>query len=575
MVARPPNAAEAPARPRRLGAGERPEADAPAGRDAPQRRDARQPADPPRQSRPEGRRPSADREDARQPVRTRRTALPNDDYEGFDEPDEGFDDRPAGPPPRTSSRRPPEPTARDRPPVGEDRQLTTGRDREAPAPPQTRHAEPASRAPSRVPDARSRPRDADTDRRSRASEPEPEAPSPSRREEPARQSRMRDAEPDRRGLRRGDDTDRRAARDADDDDRRLPPAEAGPPVRSRREPDDDAPDAAEDSPAYVPSDRGSGRKNRREAPTPKPIDVMDDEEDRPTEEGPIVSPRSIAGRGLTVVIAIMTFLCALLVGGAVLIDRAAGAWSANVLDEITVTVLPLDDNPLDARLDQVASILAGARGLSDVVVVPLSDSEALLEPWLGDDIDLSPLPIPRLVTARRTGEIDAALSQSISQIPGASLDDHTEWSERLSRMASAAAGGAIGALALMLIATCISIVFATRSAIATNAATVEVLNALGAEDRFIVRAFRRRFVGIGVRGAGLGIAVALVLFGLLDLWSLISSGARSAQSRALLGDPSIGLFGYAALAVVAAGVVILVAVTSAASVRRHLESMYH
>ena len=142
-------------------------------------------------------------------------------------------------------------------------------------------------------------------------------------------------------------------------------------------------------------------------------------------------------------------------------------------------------------------------------------------------------------------------------------------------MASAVAGGAIGALALMLVATGISIVFATRSAIATNAATVEVLNALGAEDRFIVRAFGRRFVGIGVRGAALGIAVSLGLFGMLDFWALISSGAQSMQSRALFGDPSVGLAGYLALVAVAAGVVVLVAVTSAISVRRHLEKMYH
>ncbi len=371
-------------------------------------------------------------------------------------------------------------------------------------------------------------------------------------------------------------------------ERRMPAVERPPEVAAPRRP---APARAartaveDEESAYIPTDRGAPRKRkreaptqrpRREAPTRKPVDVASEDDERPVEEGPIVSPRSIAGRGLTVVVAIMTFLCGLLVGGAILIDHAATAWSANVLDEITVTVLPLDGDPLDARLDRVAEILSQSGGLGAVTIVPAAESEALLQPWLGDGIDLSPLPIPRLVTAERRGGIDTGgLTNALTEVPGTSLDDHTAWSDRLANMASAAAGGAIAALALMLIATGISIVFATRSAIATNAATVEVLNALGAEDRFIMRAFGRRFVGIGARGAALGMAVALALFGVLDLWSLISSGAQSMQSRALFGDPSIGLWGYAALVAVAVGVVVLVAVTSAMAVRRHLERMYH
>ena len=361
--------------------------------------------------------------------------------------------------------------------------------------------------------------------------------------------------------------------------RRAPRAAVARDEAARPDPSEPDPRRTEYEPelasAYVPADRGGGRKQRRPAPVKTPLTVEQDDTRR-TVEGPIVAPHTIASRGLTVVIAIMTFLCALLVGGVLLIDRASGAWSADVLDEITVTVLPLDGDPIDTRLQRVAALLDGTSGLSDVAIVPAAQSEALLTPWLGEGVDLSALPVPRLVTARRTGPFDsAALSRSVDEVSGASLDDHTGWSERLSRMASAVSGGAIGALVLMLIATAISIVFATRSAIAANAATVEVLNLLGAEDRFVVRAFGRRFVGIGVRGAALGLAVALVLFGLLDMWSLFSSAAGSAQSRALLGDPSIGLAGYVALVLVAVGVTILVSVTSSVSVRRHLESMYH
>jgi cell division transport system permease protein len=289
-------------------------------------------------------------------------------------------------------------------------------------------------------------------------------------------------------------------------------------------------------------------------------------------DGPIVSPDTVAGRGLTVVVAIMTFLCALLVGAVVLVDRAADAWGAEVMTQVSVTVLPRDGEPTARRLEEVAAILESTEGLSGVRIVPARRSEALLEPWLGTGVDLSLLPVPRLVIAERSGALDtAALAAALSAVPGASLDDHTGWSERLAGMASAAAGGAIAALGLMLAATVISIVFATRSTIATNAATVEVLHILGAEDRFVIRAFRRRFLLTGIRGAVVGLSAALALFGALDLWSAFFGTARaSPQAQALFGDPSIGLWGYLALCLVAAGVAGLVALTSTLAVRHHL-----
>jgi cell division transport system permease protein len=273
------------------------------------------------------------------------------------------------------------------------------------------------------------------------------------------------------------------------------------------------------------------------------------------------------------VVAIMTFLCALLVGAATLVTHAAGAWSATVLDEITVTVLPLDADPIEGRLQAVADLLAASGGLADVAVVPAARSEALLSPWLGAGVDLALLPVPRLVTARRAGDTDiAALRRAIAAVPGASLDDHGAWSERLWRMASAAVFAALAALALMAVATAITIVFATRSAIAENAATVEVLDALGAEESFVAGTFRRRFVAIGARGAAAGALVALGLFAALDVYVLIG-GAGSAQSRALFGEPSIGVAGYGAILAVALGATALVAATATLAVKRSIAAL--
>lgn len=297
--------------------------------------------------------------------------------------------------------------------------------------------------------------------------------------------------------------------------------------------------------------------------------------DAVVENGPIVAPATVAGRSLTVIIAIMTFLCALLMGGAIVIDRAASSWSATVLDDISVAVLPLDGDPVGRRLQQAAEILRATPGLDEVAIVPAAESEALLQPWLGSGTDLSLLPVPRLLTARRTGPFDArALSAELSAIPGASLDDHTAWSERLERMAGGATLAALLALVLILGATAIAIVFATRAAIAGNAATVEVLSVLGAEDSFVVRAFRSRFLRIGLRGALIGLAAAVVLFGVLEAWSYLSAGAASRQAEALLGAPHIGAFGFGAIVVLALAIAGLVTLTTGLAVRHHLKTLH-
>ncbi|WMS43249.1 hypothetical protein RDV64_02270 [Acuticoccus sp. MNP-M23] len=313
------------------------------------------------------------------------------------------------------------------------------------------------------------------------------------------------------------------------------------------------------------------------APRPRhqPKDVVDaPDEHAIVENGPIVDPRSVAGRGLTAVIAIMTFVCALLFGAAVLIEEAAEVWAGEVRQDISVTILPLDGDPVERRVERAAQILRTTPGLDDVDALSAGEAEALLSPWLGSDADFSLLPIPRLVTANRTGPLDGdALRSALAAVPGTSLDDHRDWSARLEGMAATVSAGAIGALVLMLVATVLSIVFATRAAIATNAGTVEVLSMLGADDRFIQRAFRGRFLRIGVRGAGIGLAAALILFGALEAWSMLSSGATSDQSRALFGAPGIGPFGFAGLFVLGLVVALLVIGTARAAVRHHLDRL--
>ena len=59
-------------------------------------------------------------------------------------------------------------------------------------------------------------------------------------------------------------------------------------------------------------------------------------------------------------------------------------------------------------------------------------------------------------------------------------------------------------LALVFVATVLSVVFATRGAMASNRDVVSVLHFVGAEDGYIAREFQRHFLMLGLKGGLVG-----------------------------------------------------------------------
>ena len=141
-------------------------------------------------------------------------------------------------------------------------------------------------------------------------------------------------------------------------------------------------------------------------------------------------------------------------------------------------------------------------------------------------------------------------------------------------MAHASVIGGVAILVLMLAATMLSVVFATRGAMATNRPIVEVLHFIGAKDGFIAGQFQRHFLVLGLEGGAIGGGAAIVLFALTGFirdW-ILGASARD-QFALLFGNFSIGIEGYLA---VVAQIVLIAAVTAATSrrtVKRTLETI--
>jgi cell division transport system permease protein len=298
----------------------------------------------------------------------------------------------------------------------------------------------------------------------------------------------------------------------------------------------------------------------------------------PRAETPIVPKNSIAGRALVAVVAIMTFLSSLTIGAVVLVRGAASEWQSDVAREVTIQVRPAAGRDIEADIRQTTDIARGFRGIADVRPYSKEESARLLEPWLGAGLVLDDLPVPRMIVVRLSADVSPDLAQLrrtlAERVPSASLDDHRAWIERMRTMASTSVVGGLGILALMLLATVLSVTFATRAAMATNRPIVEVLHFIGARDSYVASQFQRHFLMLGLQGGLIGGGGAMLLFLIAGFVVDFGRGTASAdQITALFGTLSIGFTGYAMIVAQILLIAIITALTSRRTVNRTLKSV--
>lgn len=297
---------------------------------------------------------------------------------------------------------------------------------------------------------------------------------------------------------------------------------------------------------------------------------------KPRFETPLVPRNSISGRALIAVVAIMTFLASLTTGAVILIGSAAGEWQSDVSREVTIQILPAPGRDADAAVEKAAAAARAFPGIGEVRAYSKEESSKLLEPWLGSGLSLSELPVPRLIVVKigsgAAPDIPQLRRILAEQVPGATLDDHRGWIDRMRAMAGTAVAAGIAILILMIAATMLSVTFATRGAIATNKPVIEVLHLVGAKNAFIAGRFQRHFLLLGLQGGAIGGGIAIVLFAIAAVVSGWFAGtAGGDQTAALFGSFSIGIGGYLAVLGQVVLIALVTAVTSRHTVNRTLD----
>jgi len=249
-------------------------------------------------------------------------------------------------------------------------------------------------------------------------------------------------------------------------------------------------------------------------------------------------------------IAPMVFLSAVALAGAFILNGLIARWDRDVSGTMTVEVAtsPGDaaesSEPTRKRVEQVLKLLDGTPGIASARALSQEQLVALMAPWLGTSDVLRDLPLPALidVTLKPDAEINIdGLAQKIAKtVPGASLDDHRRWLDRLIGLSRSIEWLAVGVVTLICVATAATVYYATRTGMAIHREVIEVLHVIGAPDAYIAQQFAHRAFILGLKGGLLGLALTLPILG------GIAFGAHKMQGG-FLADLSLPMTGVLAV----------------------------
>jgi len=230
---------------------------------------------------------------------------------------------------------------------------------------------------------------------------------------------------------------------------------------------------------------------------------------------------------------------------------------------------------MQRRVEKALAILRASPQVVAAAAIPADKVAALLEPWNGTaaSSDALNLPIPRLIDvtlapSENGSAPDTTLlgARLVADIPGATLDDHGRWLDRLLSLARAVEIIAFAVLGLISLAAIATVVFATRTGLAIHHDVIELLHLMGAQDDYVARQFQYNALWLGLKGGATGVVIAMA--------TLLALGSIAGKIEAGLLPPiALAPAQWTALISVGAATVIICLITARITVLRTIGRM--
>lgn len=232
----------------------------------------------------------------------------------------------------------------------------------------------------------------------------------------------------------------------------------------------------------------------------------------------VVPPSGHTAMLTTATAAAMAFLAVFALALSLAAGRIADRWSDALTRGATIRISAPAEQ-VAAQTQAVMTILKSTPGVSEARAFTVDETKALLQPWFGPDLPVDSLPLPQLIEIREADgggfDPEALRLRLTAEAPGAVLDDHLRWRRPLAEAAGRLRF--LGGMSLLLIGGVMAamITLAAQAALSANGQVLRVLRLIGAQDRYIARAFVRRYTLRALAGAAMGTFVGMVAIAFL------------------------------------------------------------
>ncbi|MEM6782005.1 MAG: FtsX-like permease family protein, partial [Pseudomonadota bacterium] len=169
---------------------------------------------------------------------------------------------------------------------------------------------------------------------------------------------------------------------------------------------------------------------------------------------------------------------------------------------------------IEAYLKQSSQILKQKQYVAEAQIMDEADIQKLVAPWLGEDTNLSDIPLPGLIAVSfQPGmEIDITVLEKELQAvsPFIRIDTHQSWLSDVLRFAGALQFGSILLLSIIGVITFSAVAGAIKSRIAVHKDEVELLHLIGATDQYITSQFQKHTAWMTLQSAAIGTVIGLI-----------------------------------------------------------------
>ena len=223
---------------------------------------------------------------------------------------------------------------------------------------------------------------------------------------------------------------------------------------------------------------------------------------------------------------LMLFIATFICGTGLLIYNSLAGWQRGVSESLTVQINTYDNEGryrgdlITEDIEKALSILRTTPGVIGASVLTDEQMSDLMAPWVGADVSITSLPVPKLIDVAVDSKHPPFLEQLkrdlAAYVPEATMDSHRIWLTELIKLSQNILKLIFFILGLLTLTIAFTVSYTTRATLKIHESVIKLVHMIGAKDLYITNRYAWHNFKYALTGGILGTICAAPL-----LWVII------------------------------------------------------